>query len=131
MEDQVIKKARARVKKKKGFYTHFAVFLSVGVFFFLMNMLTMGHNEELWFFFPMLPWGIGLAIHYFSVFGLPGTNILTEDWEAVELQKEIIRLKQEGYGDVTAEEKEEPEAKLTLKEMEKIKEKKWDDHDIV
>lgn len=96
-----------------------------------MNMLTMGHDEDLWFFFPLLPWSIGLLIHYFSVFGLPGTNILTEDWEAVELQKEIIRLKQEGHGDSIEVENEEPEEKLRLKEMEKIRGKKWDDHDIV
>jgi hypothetical protein len=86
-----LKRARSRVKKKKVFFVHLGVFLSVGLFFFLINLLT--YDGEFWFFFPMLPWGVGLAIHYISVFGLPGTDILTQEWEKRELEKEMFNMR--------------------------------------
>ena len=132
MSKDIYQKAHKRVKQKKGFFTHFGVFVSVGIFFFLMNMLT--DPFELWFFFPLLPWSIGLMIHYFATFGLPGTKILTEEWEQEELAKEIQRLKRErGYqepedtqGEIPSEEQEE----LKLKDLKKVKrkEKRWDEN---
>ncbi len=86
-----LKRARSRVKKKKGFFVHLGVFLSVGLFFLLINLLT--YDGEFWFFFPMLPWGVGLAIHYIAVFGIPGTDILTHEWEKRELEKEMFNLR--------------------------------------
>lgn len=131
MEDYIRKRAYQQVKKKKGFYSHLAVFISVGIFFFLINVLSMDNGDtELWFFFPLLPWSIGLLIHYFSVFGLPGTNILTKDWEDAELEKEMqkLRRKMRYYSE------EEAEEKLDLKEMEREpagKKRNWDDNEIV
>jgi len=131
MEDYIRKRAYQQVKKKKGFYSHLAVFISVGIFFFLINILSMNNGDtELWFFFPLLPWSIGLLIHYFSVFGLPGTNILTKDWEDAELEKEMqkLRRKMRYYSE------EEAEEKLDLKEMEREpagKKRNWDDNEIV
>ena len=84
--------ARKKVKKKKGFYTHLGVYIAVGIFFLAMNIATFHESQEWWFFFPLLPWSIGLFIHYFSIFGLPGTDILTKEWEDRELEKEMQRL---------------------------------------
>ena len=133
MENYIRKRAYQQVKKKKGFYSHLAVFISVGIFFFIINMVTMADgDDELWFFFPLLPWSIGLFIHYFSVFGLPGTNILTKDWEDAELEKEMQKLRQK-MRHYSAEEADE---KLDLKEMEQEREQAdkkrgWDDNEIV
>lgn len=91
MEDKIYEMARKRVAEKKGFYRHFSVYLAVGAFFFIMNVLTYYDSYEWWFFFPMVPWGTGLAIHYFSVFGLPGGH-LSREWEERELRKEMERL---------------------------------------
>jgi hypothetical protein len=49
--------------------------------------------NTLWFVYPVLSWGVGLAIHYVTVFGIPGTRVLTDDWEEEELDKEIRKLK--------------------------------------
>jgi hypothetical protein len=94
MEDKSFREARKQVKKKKGFFVHLAVYLSVALFFLLINVATF--DGEWWFFFPILPWGIGLAIHYLTVFGFPGTDILTDEWEKRELDRELYKR---GYYD--------------------------------
>jgi len=86
--DQQYKAAQKRVKQKKGFFVHFAVYLSVGLFFFLMNLATF--EGDWWFFFPLLPWGMGLGIHYLITFGFPGSGVLSREWEEKELQKNWI-----------------------------------------
>ncbi len=93
MSHQDLTRARKKVKKKKGFFVHLGVYLSVALFFFLINILSF--DGELWFFWPMLPWGVGLAIHYLTVFGLPGTDILTQEWESRQLEQELYRLRRE------------------------------------
>lgn len=137
MDKEIYKKAEQRVKKKKGFYVHFSVYLAVGFFFFAMNMLT--DPYDIWFVFPLLPWGVGLLIHYFTTFGLPGTKVLTEEWEREELEREIQRLeamkslKSKGLPQSTEPDLEEDQ--LHLDEIKKIKEKekirRWDEQDLV
>lgn len=92
MEDKIYEMARKRVAEKKGFYRHFSVYMAVGAFFFIMNVLTYYDSYEWWFFFPMIPWGAALAIHYFSVFGLPGGQ-LSMEWEEKELRREMDRIR--------------------------------------
>lgn len=126
MEDHHYKVAKKNVGKKKGFYTHLAVFISVGIFFFLINIVTMG---PLWFFYPMLPWLVGLMIHYFSVFGFPGTDIMTEEWEAREMEKELAKFGRKEIQQLPAEQEEDfslnsPKKERTLREN-------WQDDDFV
>jgi 2TM domain len=126
LEEDIYYKAKKRIKAKKGFYTHLGVYLACGVFFFLMNMLTW--EGELWFPFPLLPWGIGLAIHGFSIFGLPGGK-MSERWEEEELRKEVERQRRiHGVPEPNA--LELPEDELELKEFKKLREE-WDDKDFV
>ena len=141
MQKDIYKEAKKRVEAKKGFFGHLSAFVSVGLFFFVMNMVT--DPFDLWFFFPMLPWGIGLLIHYLAVFGFPGTKALSREWEQKELEKEIDRLqalrnlenKAKGTRDFQSAE-EEPEEKLDLeglkkKSKQKQKQIRWDDKDLV
>ena len=135
----IFNKALKAVRKKKKFYTHLSTFIAVGGFFFLINYLINLNNpsgapENWWFFYPLLPWGVGLAIHYFKIFGIPGTDGMSPEWEHRELKKEIKRLQQTTIN-VTApeEEKEEKEEKLDLKpvtpkkveQLEKQSDKGW------
>lgn len=116
-------RARKRVKEKKDFYSHFTTYLIMGAFFFTLNMLT--SPGSWWFYWPMLGWGIGLASHYFKVFGWPGSGAGSKEWENREIEKEMHRL----------EEQEEPfldidehlELKETTSEKEKIKTYRKDD----
>jgi hypothetical protein len=137
MRDPIVEKAYKRVKAKKGFYVHLISYISVGIFFFLMNLASYNQADKWWFFFPMLPWLIGLLIHYFLIFGIPGTEILTEGWEERQMEREVHRLlRKEGFS--TAEkptsyggELPEPEERLELPTKEKLKEKRWDERDLV
>lgn len=140
MDDRnIYKKAEQRVKKKKGFYVHLSVYISVGIFFFAMNMATDPYDT--WFFFPLMPWGIGLLIHYFTTFGFPGSKILTEDWEREELEREIERLqamKRLKDNNNTPPLRREPKMEddqLHLDDLKKMKEKerakRWNDQDLV
>ncbi|MDH3243607.1 MAG: 2TM domain-containing protein [Saprospiraceae bacterium] len=95
-QDDALKvKARKKVKDKKEFYIHFGIYLICSIFFFVLNVLT-GYQDgsvELWFFYPVLAWGVGVGIHYLSVFGIPGSDILNTDWEEREFAKELERLR--------------------------------------
>ena len=53
-------RARRRVGIKLGFYTHALVFVLVNLGLFAVNAATGGHR---WSHFPLLGWGLGLAIH--------------------------------------------------------------------
>lgn len=130
MRDEIYHKARKRMKAKKGFFKHLAAYISVGMFFFMMNMLTLGNDPELWFFFPMLPWGIGLLIHYFTTFGLPFSGALSEEWEKKEFEKEMDRARRE-YGDFSLPAPDPREDTMELKELRKEKQASWDKEDLV
>ncbi|MCO6475068.1 MAG: 2TM domain-containing protein [Phaeodactylibacter sp.] len=138
-ERHIYKQAKERLEKKKGFYKHLSAFIAVGFFFLAMNLITFFNGDadapNLWFFYPMLPWGIGLLIHYFTVFGLPGSQALSEKWEEEELAKEMARLRRMQQGRI--EPPEEEEEGLDLDELEKEKEAQkqarpgWQDEDLV
>lgn len=137
MDKDIYRKAAKRVKQKKGFYIHLSVFISVGIFFFTMNMVTDPYDT--WFFFPLMPWGVGLLIHYFTTFGFPGSKILTEDWEQEELEKEIQRLQAlkqlESRMNSPKEDPKIEEEQLDLEDLKKVNEKqkarRWNDQDLV
>lgn len=86
-------KAQKRVQAKKRFYKHLGTYLVMGVFFFVLNFLT--SPGAWWFYWPMLGWGIGVAMQYVNVFGFPGSGLGSPDWEERELEKEMRRLSPE------------------------------------
>ena len=122
-------KARKRVKTKKEFYQHFNSYVSVGAFLLVLNIVT--SFGDWWFFYPMMGWGIGLAIHFMTVFGIPGMEHGAEDWEERAIEKELEKMKRKGEVPLR-EEPEEPEEPLELKEIIKEKHSKnWDEKDLV
>ncbi|MEM1215551.1 MAG: 2TM domain-containing protein [Bacteroidota bacterium] len=90
-EPEYVRKARKKVRLRKGFIRHFSVYSVCIAFLFALNMLT--DPGEWWFLFPALSWGVAIGIHYFSVYGLPFTDAGTPEWEERELQKEIDKLR--------------------------------------
>ena len=53
--------AKNRAIAKLGFYIHAAVYVVVNVILALINLITAPQN--IWFIWPLLGWGIGLAAH--------------------------------------------------------------------
>lgn len=65
----------------------FTCFVKAGLFLF--NILTM--PDYLWFFWPLLGWGIRLGIHAFWTFA--GHRIFGKDWEERQIRKILEREK--------------------------------------
>ncbi len=125
MTDSKYREAKRRVKAKKDFYSHLGSYLVMSGFFFLLNAVTsFGHW---WFYWPMLGWGLAVMFHYVDVFGIPGVAPMNEEWEEREIEREVRRL----------EESESREERLDLPDLDKhapppkVKEKRWDDSDLV
>jgi hypothetical protein len=69
--------AKKRVEDIKGLYIHVGLYLIVNLGLFTINMLT--NPDQLWFYWPLLGWGVGVAIHAF-VFATEG-KWLGPEWE--------------------------------------------------
>ena len=121
-----VQKAKKRVKAKKGFYQHLMSFAIVNIFLISLNLLT--SPSYFWFIFPFLGWGVGLAFHYVEVFGIPGFNILSKEWEEKELDTELKKMKEnDGRPVLQAPTKPEKQEDLELKELRK----NYDDSEFV
>ena len=59
--------ARKQARKEREFYAHLAKFVVTMAVLVAVNLLT--SPGYLWFFWPLLGWGVGLASHAAGVFG--------------------------------------------------------------
>lgn len=83
-ENLAYEKAVKRVKELKGFYGNLISYCIVIPFLVIINLLT--SPEEIWFYWPMLGWGIGLLFHAMNVFAVG------KSWEEKKIQ-EIMNKK--------------------------------------
>lgn len=67
-ENLAYEKAAKRVKDLKSFYGNLISYCLVIPFLLIINLLT--SPEHLWFYWPMLGWGLGLTIHGLNTFGI-------------------------------------------------------------
>jgi hypothetical protein len=84
--DDIEKLARKRAGAKLGWYAHAIVFTLVNLMLFGMSRY--GFGQRPWSVFPLLGWGLGLALHGISVFVLGSGSGLRERM----VQKERERL---------------------------------------
>jgi hypothetical protein len=101
-DDEIRKKAVEKVKAKKGFFTHLAVYVVVNGFLWFIWATTVaqsmwsggwGMRDGGWYPWPIWPmagWGIALILHALTVFSFVG------NWEENEVEKEIARMKKTG-----------------------------------
>jgi hypothetical protein len=86
MDDhEIYQRAKRRVGQLRGFYVHATVYVLVNALLITINLLA--SRDHIWFFYPLLGWGIGLLAHGLSVFGLG--DFLGSEWEERKI-KEII-----------------------------------------
>jgi hypothetical protein len=84
MNDQErYQRARAYVQQLRLFYIHVGVYVFVNIFLLLINLLT--DPWSLWFYWPLLGWGIALAVHAFFVFGVGDT--VGKGWEERKIRE--------------------------------------------
>lgn len=87
--DDLEQLARRRAGAKLGWYVHAAAFVVVNLIVFSMSRYGFGNRP--WSVFPLLGWGLGLALHGISVFVLGTGSGLRERM----VQKERERLLRE------------------------------------
>jgi len=85
--DEIDRLARRRAGAKLGFYSHAAVYALVNLFIWLVSDRAFGGRP--WTPFPLLGWGLGLALHAISVFVLGQGSSLRE--RLVEREREKLR----------------------------------------
>lgn len=88
-EEERYRLAKKRVEEIKGFYGNLTAYIAVNLALMAMNLLT--SPEHLWFFYPMLGWGVGVAIHGMKVFNY--MPFLGKDWEERKMQEFIEKEK--------------------------------------
>jgi hypothetical protein len=83
-------KAKDRVQEVKGFYAHATMYALANVALAILNLATLEKNDGIvWFVWPLIGWGIGLAVHAISVFGIG--PFLEKAWEERQIQRELER----------------------------------------
>ena len=71
--DSLEARARRRVGRKIGFLIHAFVFVAVNLGLFALNQLT---GDTRWHQWPLMGWGLGLAIHGIVTFMSLSTDVL-------------------------------------------------------
>lgn len=76
-------KAKKRVEEIKGFYGNLTAYIIINIGFLVINLLT--SPNQLWFYWPMIGWGIGVVIHGMKVFNY--MPFLGKDWEEQKIKE--------------------------------------------
>ena len=136
MDDNKYQRAKKRVKVKQEFYRHLGSYLVMSIFFFLLNAVTSFGNW--WFYWPMLGWGLAVLFHYVDVFGIPGIEPMTPEWEEQQIREEMKRIEKEdkrmNSRDDELDLKPLRDSERMLREktkMERPEQKRWDDSELV
>ena len=75
--------AKKRVESIKGFYGNLIAYIIFNGFFLVLNLLT--SPNELWFYWPLLGWGVGVLFHGMKVFNY--SPFLGKNWEERKLKE--------------------------------------------
>ena len=92
--EEIYNEARRKVQAKKGFFYHFLAYAFViGMLYAIMYFENNGAILPV--IIVALSWGIGIAVHYFKVFGTEHLDIfgISPNWEEKALEQEIEKLK--------------------------------------
>ncbi len=83
-EEKAYRWARERAATLQGLYIHMMVFAVTNLGLFAINYFTRGDDGTWWFYWPLLIWGVGLALHVLVTLA----PVFTEEW--VERRAERI-----------------------------------------
>jgi cell division protein FtsW (lipid II flippase) len=88
MDDQAsYERAKKRVQAIRGFYIHATVYALVNTFLAVLNIAT--SPTAFWAIWPILGWGMGLAMHGIAVFGFSG--LWGKEWEERKIKELMER----------------------------------------
>jgi hypothetical protein len=81
------RRAKARVVALRAFYIHAAVYLLVNAVLLGIDVVT--SPDSLWFYWPLLGWGVLLAAHALYTFGTG--SWLGREWEERKVRELMSR----------------------------------------
>jgi hypothetical protein len=84
-EEEIYKEAKKIVEEKRGFRTHFIVYLCVNALLVIIWAAT-GAGFP-WFVFPLGGWGIGILFHFLGVYVFP------REVDEKEIEKEARKIR--------------------------------------
>jgi hypothetical protein len=82
-EDERYFKARKRVEEIKGFYGNLIAYIVVNIGLLVLNLVTL--PKYLWFYWPLLWWGIGVLFHGLKVFNY--MPFFGKEWEEQKIKE--------------------------------------------
>ena len=85
--NHALEEARRYVRRKRIFFTVFAIWIALSLMWFLIDMRD--DSSSVWFYWPMLGTGIGVAITGIVLLGVGG--LFGADWERREVDKYLRR----------------------------------------
>jgi hypothetical protein len=85
--NESLEEARRYVRRKRIFYTVVAVWLALSLMWFAIDMLD--DSSSIWFYWPMLGTGIGVAIAGIVLLGIGG--LFGADWERRQIDQYLRR----------------------------------------
>ena len=89
-EEDKYRIAKKKVENLKGFYGNLASYIFVNIVLVVVNLVT--SPDHLWFYWPLLWWGLGVLFHGLKVFEvLPNFG---KDWEERKI-KELMEKEKE------------------------------------
>ena len=88
-EETSYQRVKTRVEELKGFYAHLTVYLLVNLGLFVIDFAS---GSGWWFYWPLVGWGVAVAIHAVFVFGIEGP--LGRGWE----ERKIRQLMEQDRG---------------------------------
>jgi 2TM domain len=79
--------ARRYVRRKRALYTVVGIWIALSLMWFAIDMLD--GSDSLWFYWPMLGTGIGVAITAIVLLGVGG--LFGVEWERREIERYLRR----------------------------------------
>jgi hypothetical protein len=86
-EQEILAEAKARVKKKREFFSHLGAYVTINVVLAIIWALSGGGYK--WFLWPLGIWGVFMAWNFVEVF-LVTQSVQSEK---IAIQKEVERIK--------------------------------------
>jgi hypothetical protein len=82
--------AKKKVDEIKGFYGNLTSFIVVNIVLIFINLYT--SPSHLWFYWPLMWWGIGVIFHGLKVFNV--LPVLGKGWEERKIQEIMDKEKE-------------------------------------
>jgi hypothetical protein len=82
--------AKKKVEEIKGFYGNLTSYILINLGFLIVNLIT--SPDHLWFFWPLIGWGVGVIIHGMKVFNY--MPFIGKDWEQKKIKEFMDKEKE-------------------------------------